>query len=264
VTFSLPLPFETTRPNVTRLRVKKAPRGSPILNEALGIHAADGVLLDMCFNTGSMWNGLAYHPLRCDIEASLPNLDIIADWRDLPNFTGAARITTAVADPLFVSHLGASSAYRRYASAANMFGDVDILAQVASILTAARRMLHPVNGTLILKVGDQVHDSSRQWQWFKILKLAEEQDWLLCDEWVQPGTNMPDVKRLHRYHFDSQVRWLVLHTGSRCPGPGLVLPGRARCAHCGRVVACKRVRQETYCRRPRTCRQDAYRERRSS
>jgi hypothetical protein len=236
-------------------------RGSAVLNEALGIHTVDGLLIDICFNKGSMWRGLAYQPLRCDIDPTLANLDVVADWNDLPNFIGLGRAMTVAADPLFLSHLGKNSLYWRYATELNEFAEVDVLKQVADILAAAKKMLHPVLGTLILKIGDQVHDDERQFQWFKVLKLAEQQGWYLCDELVENSANMPQPKRLHRYHFDSQVRWLVLHTGDVCPGPGLLLPGRTRCAWCGRVVVCRRVRKDTYCRRPRTCRQQAYRQR---
>jgi len=262
VTLSTARTLDASRFNVTLLTRKT--RGSAVLNELLGMHAAEGVLVDMCANVGAMWAGLAYNPIRCDIDARLPNLDVIAGWRDQPDFFGTGRVVTAVADPLFLSHLGKNSTYRNYATELNEFDNVDILQQVAEILVAAKTMLEPIKGTLILKVGDQVHAGERQFQWFKVLKLAEQQGWYLCDECVEDGANMPHPRRLHRYHADSQVRWLVLHTGERCPGHGLTLPGRTRCAWCGRVVACKRVRQEVYCRRPRTCRQAAYRQRKAA
>jgi hypothetical protein len=253
VTLSAPSP----RPNVTLLgRVR---RGNAFLNEALGVHTVEGLLIDVCWNKGSLWRGLAYAPLRCDINASLPNLDIVANWKDLPNFIGRGRATTVVADPLFLSHVGKNSVWRRYASEDNEFANVNVLDQVADIFAAAKIMLDPVRGTLVLRLGDQVHSGRRQFQGHRALDLAEAQGWLLCDQRVEDAANMPDPKRLHRYHWDSQVHWLVLHTGPRCPGPGLTLPGRARCAVCGRVVACQRVRTPTYCRRPRTCRQAAYR-----
>src|SRR5262249_37473727 len=124
VTLARAVPFAQSRLNVTPIQAR--PHGSAILNEALGIHSVDGLLIDICFNTGNMWRGLAYKPLRCDINASLPNLDVVANWSDLPKFVGVGRALTIVADPLFLSHLGGNSAYRRYASAANPFSDVDI------------------------------------------------------------------------------------------------------------------------------------------
>jgi len=260
-TISAQSPFGKRRLIVARLA--RRPRGSLILNEALGIHAVPGLLIDICWNRGSMWRGLAYRPLRCDIDAGLEGLDIVADWKDLPNFIGAGRAMTIVADPLFVTHVGKNSLWRRYASELNEFSEANVLGQVAEVLKAAWRMLDPVRGTLILKLGDQVHNGERQFQAYRALHLAEDHGWLLCDLKVQESARVPDSKRLHRQHLDSQVHWLVLHTGQRCPGPGLLLPGRARCAYCGRVVACRRVRKQTYCRRPRGCRDAAYRKRKA-
>jgi hypothetical protein len=251
--------FAKVRPIV--MRSVSRTRGSQTLNTILGVHTVEGLLIDPCVNKGSMWRGLAYRPLRCDIDPSLPSLDVVASWCDLPRFVGAGRAVTIVADPLFVSHVGKNSTLRRYATELNEFRAVDVLDQVAQLFESARTMLDPVRGSLVLKIGDQVHANARQFQWFKILKLAELQGWLLCDEYVEEGAHMPDPKRQHRYHLDSQVRWLVLHTGSVCPGPGLTLPGRARCAWCGRVVCCQRVHRSNYCRRPRTCRQLAYSQR---
>lgn len=247
------------RPNVTLLAARR--RGNAFLNEALGVHVADGLIVDICFNRGTMWRGLAYEPLRCDINASLPNLDVVANWNDLPAFIGAGRALTVVADPLFLSHVGKTSVWRRYASEDNEFDEPNVLGQIGDIFAAARMMLDPVRGTLILRLGDQVHSGRRQFQGHRALELAERQGWLLCDQRVEDAANMPDPKRLHRYHWDSQVHWLVVHTGGRCPGPGQLLPGRARCAYCGRVVVCRRVREGTYCRPPRACRQAAYRQR---
>jgi NAD dependent epimerase/dehydratase family enzyme len=151
--------------------------------------------------------------------------------------------------------------WRRYATERNEITGRNVLEQVQQILAAARAMLDPLRGTLILKLGDQVHHGERQFHWFGVLQLAERYGWLLCDERVENGANMPDPKRLHRRHFDSQVRWLVLHSGPRCPGPGLLLAGRARCSYCGRVVACERVGTTNYCRPPRGCKYAAYRQR---
>jgi len=256
------VPFGKKRLSVAVL--VRRPRGSTVLNEALGIHCADGLLIDICFNRGSMWRDLAYQPLRCDIDAGLPNLDVVADWNDLPNFVGVAHAMTIVADPLFVTHVGKKSVWRRYASDRNEFDADNVIDQVADILRSARAMLDPVRGTLILKLGDQVHHSERTFAWFEVLQLAKRQSWYLCDERVENGANMADPKRLHRRHFDSQVRWLVLHTGARCPGPGLLLAGRARCSYCGRVVACERVGKTNYCRPPRGCKYAAYRQRKNA
>lgn len=244
-------------PNVTPFR----PKGSQFLNDALGVHAVDGLLVDICFNKGSMWRGLAYKPLRCDINSKLSSLDIVANWNDLPNFIGPGQATTIVADPLFLSHVGKNSVWRRYASEDNEFREVNVLDQVADIYAAARKMLDPRRGTLVLKLADQVHSNRRQFQPMRATLLAEQLGWLLCDVRVEDAASMPDPKRLRRRHFDSQVYWLVFHTGTDCPGPGLALTGRTRCAFCGRVVACKRIRQDTYCRPPRGCKQAAYRRR---
>lgn len=225
------------------------------------MHSAEGLLIDICFNRGSMWRGLPYAPLRCDIDPTLPNLDVIADWKDLPNFIGAGRATTVVADPLFVSHAGKNSVWRRYATELNEFSETSVLGQVRDILQSARAMLDPSSGTLILKLGDQVHANRQQFQAFRALNLAEQLGWLLCDQRTTEGARMPDPKRLRRLHWDSQVHWLVLHTGARCPGIGLGLPGRARCAWCGRVVPCKRVQATNYCAPPRGCKYAAHRKR---
>ena len=83
------------------------------------MHVAEGLIVDICANVGSMWRGLPYRPRRCDIDPSLPDLDVIAD-------------------PLFVSHAGKSSVWRSYATDLSQFDQLNALDQLADILDAAR------------------------------------------------------------------------------------------------------------------------------
>lgn len=253
-----------------------------LLNLFLGVHSVplgrerSIDLVDPSFNKGSMWDGVPYQPLRLDIDSRfLPNLDHVCDWRDSPNVLGDGRVKTVVADPLFMPHLGKKSVMQGYASDKNPFADDDILPQVSTLLEAVKKLLHPTEGTFILKIGDIVHSGLRQWQPDKVLDLAEQapdpsaevQTRLYkCDRWVNPSASMPDTKQYQVLHLPSQVHWLVFHTvpPDQCPGPGFVLPGRIRCAWCNRVVAVKRERQPGYCRLDkdgRSCRQLAYLER---
>ena len=247
------------RTNVTALRPAT---DQQVLDLALGVHAADGLLVDLCYGMGAMWHGLSYHPLRCDKNLRLPRLDIVGDWCDVARFLGQGRVRTVVADPIHVDHVGTRSVWRRYEPDDLPAGmQPTVMERVAQLLDVGRYVLEPEDGTFILKLADQVHAQARQWQWYRTLQLAEACGLYLCDEYVLPSANMPQTRRLHVEHFASQVRWLVLHTSAGCPGLGLLLEGRTTCAWCGRVVACKRVREPSYCRLPRTCRQAAYRER---
>lgn len=252
---------------MSRANVTLRPRlDRDVLALALGVHADPdpaGLLIDPCWNRGSIWKGTDYHPLRCDINAALPNLDIVADWRKLPRFVGYGRALTIVADPLHADDVGRTSIWQRYAADENPFRRTrSVVAQVTDLLLVSSYMLDPDRGTLILKIADQVHSGVRQWQPDQIKRAAALRGWLLCDEWVVPAANVPDPKHITLRHMRSQVHWLVLHTGPECPGPGLKLPGRIRCAHCKRVVAVEREREPGYCRPPRACRQLAYLERR--
>ena len=244
-----------------------------LLNLFLGVHSVDlprersTDLVDPCFNVGTMWHGVPYQPLRCDISpAFLPDLDHVADWSDLPMRVGQHVVKTIVADPPHMRHNGQTSVLRALNQGPDSEGN-DILAQVATLLDAAHKLLHPTEGTLILKIADQVHGGPRQWQPDKVLDLAEQIGLWTCDRWVNPSEQMPQTRRHMVRHLPSQVHWLALHSGPRdhCPGPGFVLPGRIHCAYCGRVVAVDREREPGYCRLAtsgRSCRQLAYLERR--
>jgi hypothetical protein len=230
------------------------------LRMALGMHAAEGPLIDMCWGRGRMWKDLerAYRPVRCDADGTLPGLDIVAAWRDLPAFCGRGRIFTAVADPPHLSHLGDSSLLRHFGTT----GQSDVMALIGEVLDAARLMLHPEFGTLILKVGDQVHDDVRKWQWLRTLELARAQGWNICDLRVIDSAAIPVPQARRRGHYRSQVAWIVLHPASKCPGDGIPLPGRTRCAcGCNAVMTTGQVRAKNYLPNHR---QRAYRRRKQN
>jgi hypothetical protein len=230
----------------------------------LRLHAdpLDDQPVDLCAGRGLIWKGVPYQPLKCDINAALPNLDVVGHWRDVARFLGGGRVLTVVGDPLHLSDLGKRRVRNCDMAAADPFTQANVVGQVAELLDAAQHVLDPVRGTMILKLADQINAGTPQLS-FRVIRLAESQGWTVCDVHVLNGANMPNSKRLHAHHLPSRAYWLVLHPSPSCPGDhAAVLPLRTRCAHCGRPVAVEKMHTPTYCRPPRGCKQAAYRERR--
>jgi hypothetical protein len=149
-----------------------------------------------------------------------------------------------VADPPHLSHLGNKSVLGHFGTT----DTDDILPFVEQLLDVARFILHPGRGTCVLKIADQVHDNVRQLQWYRTMKLAEDQEWNLCDIRIIDSAAIPTPQALRKYHHRSQVAWITLHPDMAiCPGEGIGLPGRTRCAcGCGAAMTTKQVRTANY------------------
>src|SRR5207302_9259421 len=107
------------------LSVTKAPRQSrdaPILDELLELHAIpQPTIIDCTYGRGAIWGRLPIRAsvVKVDIQ-DLPGLDLVADWRNLPQHFAPGSIDVLVWDPIHVADVGRTSTrYSRYVAPQN-------------------------------------------------------------------------------------------------------------------------------------------------
>jgi hypothetical protein len=226
---------------------------------ALDLHPADQPPIDMTWGRGGMWKGIGrYQSLRCDGNAELPNLDVVARWRDLPMLLGRQRHELLVADPIHIDDVGRNSTWRRYVlSDDGPAADGTVKELLEQVLTVALELLDPRRGTLLLKIAESNHNDRPQRHGYEVNKLADKLKLHVCGQWTEPSRSMADPKRQTIRHFPSGLHLFILHPFASCPYRGLRLVGRTHCAWCQNPIVVQRVRLTNYCPRPRRCRQNA-------
>src|SRR4051794_14701305 len=115
----------TVRSGCPMVSVTKWPLSDPqALAELLELHvSARPTILDTTYGKGVVWDRLPIRQqvIKVDIQP-LPgsNLDLVADWRDLPQHFARCSIDCLVWDPIHVADVGKNSQfYDRYVAPQN-------------------------------------------------------------------------------------------------------------------------------------------------
>jgi hypothetical protein len=126
--------------------------------------------------------------IKVDIEA-LPGLDLVVDWRDLPQHYAPGSIDCLVWDPIHVADVGKNSQfYDRYVAPQNPVKGDSVSHLFPGFLEVAEQLLTPRTGVCLIKLCDQVHSARRQWQDFALVTEAERRGWTACDRQIVHNT----------------------------------------------------------------------------
>jgi hypothetical protein len=224
-------PVTRLRPQSSR-RPRAQSRSDPhILAELLALHAVGTRMLDASWGHGRIWGSSLlerYRPTRLDIRADT-DPDVVGDWNELAGQFPPASFDVVVWDPPHITDagrglVGAGGWADRYGTHSRGLRALNVCHLFAPFLEAARSVLEPRTGTLIVKLADQVHAGRLQWQPFELRNVASASGWLPCDYQVRVRSQPLDPRWTVQHHVRRGATfWLALHTGSRCPNPGLEL-----------------------------------------
>ena len=235
-----------------------------MLAELLELHAvARPRILDATYGAGAIWGRLPIrrHVIKVDAQP-LPGLDLVADWRELPQHFAQGSIDVLIWDPIHVSDVGRSSRrYGRYVASQHPVEGSSVAHLYPDFLEVAAQLVKPRTGIVLAKLCDQVHNGRQQWQVFAFVSEAQRRGWTACDYSLvwrpNPGD---DPKHRRKYHArNAWAWWIVLRHGPICHGPGVRLQHELTCQGCGRTFPSRRA--DTVTCSP-ACRQRAYRRRR--
>jgi hypothetical protein len=234
------------------------------LAELLELHvSARPTILDCTYGKGVVWGRLPIRQqvIKVDIQP-LPGLDLVADWRDLPQHYAAASLDCLVWDPIHVADVGKNSQfYDRYVAPENPVKGDSVTHLYADFLEVAAQLVKPRTGVVLVKICDQVHTGQKRWQLFDLVAEAQSAGWTACDYTVvQNGTAArSDPKHNNKWHVRNQwAFWLVLRNGPACHGLGRRLKRELTCEVCGKPFFARRSDAKTH---DGACRAKLYRRR---
>jgi hypothetical protein len=251
-------------PKLARRRRSPSRSDPSILAELLALHAAPGPVLDASWGSGGIWPRRLldhYRPLRLDARPETQP-DVVGDWNRLGELFPSSAFATALWDPPYLSDagaglVGAASWGARYGTRGPGLRGKSVCHLFEPFLASVRQVLDPARDTLIVKLGDQVHQGQLQWQPFELRRVALELGWLACDYQVRVRAQPLDPKwKAQRHARRGATFWLAFHTGPRCPNPGLDLVRVCAGATDGHLFRPRRRDQLTYSDR---CRQRRHR-----
>jgi hypothetical protein len=170
-----------------------------ILAELLALHAVGDRVLDASWGYGRIWSTSLvrrYRLTRLDLRPETQP-DVVSNWNELDGLFAARTFDVVVWDPPHITDagrglVGAADWADRYGTRSPGFRAINICHTFAPVLRAARSVLDPHVGTLIVKPGDQVH--AGQLQPFELRNIALELGWLACDYQVRLRTQPSDPK----------------------------------------------------------------------
>jgi hypothetical protein len=269
------LAFRSAEENVTARHAPSSRRLSPsrsdpgILAELLALHAIGDRVFDASWGHGRIWDSARlgrYQPTRLDIRPETTP-DAVGDWNQLADLSAPASFDVVVWDPPHITDAGAGLVGS--GEWANLYGTrglglraINVCHLFAPFLQAARAVLEPRAGTLVVQLADQVHAGVLQWQPFELRKIACQLGWLACDYQVRVRAQPVDPKWQVQHHVRRGATfWLAFHTGRRCPNPGLDLVRVCAGASDGHLFRPGRRDQLTCSDR---CRQHLHRQRSTS
>jgi hypothetical protein len=249
-----------------RKRTAPIPVTDPqILRSLLRIHAeTQHRVIDITAGDRKLWTKPLiewWSPMFIDRDpAKRP--DHVAEWSQLPTLFGTVRAYTILADPPHAADWGQTSTigYPERYGVGELKGADAVIEQFAPLLEVVRAIWHPTDGTLIVKMADQVHDEVLQaqphWLWAEALR----QGLCLCDEKVRlRGQPVHNTTMTQRHIRRGETFWQVYHPTAQCPGEGIGI--RRDCWNCGKRFVVQRSDQRT-CGADR-CRQARSRARRA-
>lgn len=150
---------------------------------------------------------------------------MVGNWNDLASFFPPASFDVVVLDPPHVSDagngiVGARDWGDRYGTLTPGFKGKNITPLFAPFLEAARAVLQPKTGIVLVKIGEQVHSGPRQWQFVDLVLAGRAAGFTACDFGVKPHRSPTDPKWATQFHLRSPTFWIVLRNGKSCHGPG--------------------------------------------
>jgi hypothetical protein len=190
----------------------------------LSLHAvANPRILDCTYNTGKMWKGLDYRPIRMDIDGTL-DLDIVADFAKIP--FAADSLDVVVFDPPHLptagmsqhSTLGWDKTYGITARGDGREGD-NVSGMFLPFLTEAKRVLSE-DGIILAKIADLTHNHRYQWQHVDFIVSAQSVGMTPCDLLIKrdpmagniESGRWQQIKHLRKCH----CYWIVVRNSLRC------------------------------------------------
>jgi hypothetical protein len=211
-----------------------------ILSQLIGLHYYhEPILLDATWGGGRMWRGCPYQPsTRFDTRA-LPGVDVVGEWSDLPRLFESSAFQAIVWDPPHQTDGGIGALHGDWGNnygttGANVRGYDNISHLYPDFLKAARAVLQPEVGMLLVKIADQVHAQEQQLQAVDFVLACRADGWTVCEmvpKMRRPGPIDPRWRRqLHVRKAWSY--WICAHPGPRCPAVGVALV--RPCQGCGR------------------------------
>lgn len=178
-------------------------------------------ILDCTYNKGVMWKNTDYKPIRMDIDPSLPNIDVVADFKKMP-FEDKSFDIIVFDPPHLPSDIGCSSVYKEMYNT-DKFDEgrerYNISSVFKSFLTEAKRVLVK-NGIILAKLADLVHSHIYQWQQVDFVNAVREINMMPCDMLIKCDPragrmesgiwkNVYHLRKAHSY-------WLVVRNSKRC------------------------------------------------
>jgi hypothetical protein len=222
-----------------------------ILDQLIGLHFATApIALDATWGRGVIWRGCAYQPTTRFDRRPLTGVDVVGEWRDLPRLFSPGAFQLVVWDPPHQTD-GGQRAYGKGlwsetygTAAADLRGRRNISHLYAGFLEAAHAVL-TVEGMLLAKIADQVHNSMQQLQAVDLVVSARQAGWTVCE--MVPKMRQPtpaDPRWRRQYHVrKAWSYWICAHPGPRCTSIGVAL--LRSCAACGREFPTRRQHAKT-------------------
>lgn len=179
-------------------------------------------ILDCTYNTGKMWKGSQFSPIKTDIDTSLKT-DVVSDYTAMP-FKGGS-FDVIVFDPPHlpnaVDSSNSSGIWRdKYGlkKDVNEYRNGDNISDIfIPFLTEAKRVLCP-GGIVLAKIADIIHNHRYQWQHVDFINAARDLGMTPCDMLVKTSAasgNLKSSKWMNVYHLKrSHSYWIVVRNAN--------------------------------------------------
>jgi hypothetical protein len=217
-----------------------------ILSQLFGLHYYhEPIILDATWGGGRMWKGCPYQPTTRFDMRPMPGVDVVGEWDQLPSVFPPSAFQAVVWDPPHQTDGGIHALGGEWADAYGTAGDgvrgyPNINHLYVPFLEAARAILQPEVGTIVVKIADQTHGGVQHLQAVDFVIACRSAGWTVCEmlpKMRRPGPNDPKWRRqLHVRKAWSY--WICAHPGPRCPAVGVALV--RPCEGCGRDFRAQR------------------------
>jgi hypothetical protein len=222
------------------MTITRTTSDAAIVSQLVGLHYYhEPIILDASFGGGRMWQGCPYQPTTRLDRRPLPNVDVVGDWDRLGELFEPGQFQVVVWDPPHqtdggIHALGGGWAHAYGTAGADVQRRPNINHLYPGFLQAARAVLQPQVGTVLVKIADQTHGGVQHLQAVDFVIACREAGWTVCEmvpKMRRPGPSDPKWRRqLHIRKAWSY--WICAHPGPQCPAVGVALV--QPCGGCGR------------------------------
>jgi hypothetical protein len=193
----------------------------------------------------------------------LPDVHVVGSWNDLGSLFEGRTFHVVVWDPPHQTDGGVGALGGRWADAYGTAGDGvrghrNISHLYKPFLAAAREVLDPTTGLLLVKIADQVHAGETQLQSVALVVELWAAGWHVCAMIPKhrPSTGDDPKWKRQRHVRQGWSYWIAAHPGLRCTATGVDL--YRKCEGCAEPF--KARRKDQWCCNG-TCRKRAQRRR---